>query len=244
MDKAIPIISGGMDSTTLLHWAFKRYEIPMALSFDYGSKHNQAEISQAKWQCDKIGVIHKIIDLRFLGKDLQKTSALLNPDIQIPEGHYSDDKMKVTVVPNRNMVMLSLAVAYAEDNGVRNVLLGSHKGDRAQYPDCREEFTQAVSVASMLATYERVRILSPFNELLKRDILEIGLGLGVDYSHTNTCYNGDALSCRASCSTCLERVEAFMSWEMKDPLHSEEQWEIVKEKCQKTIDEFNDKENK
>lgn len=237
-EKAIPIISGGMDSVTLFYWALKKYEIPMVLSFNYGSRHNEAEIRQAKWQCAKKSILHKTIDLQFLGKDLRNTSALLNSDIEIPEGHYSDDKMKVTVVPNRNMVMLSLAAAYAEDNKVSKVLLGSHQGDRAQYPDCREEFTQAASLASMLGTYERVKIISPFNNLFKQDIVGIGMDLGVDYSHTNTCYKGDAVACMASCSTCLERVEAFMLAGYKDPLYTLRQWEEVVEKCKQITREF------
>ncbi len=201
--KAIVILSGGMDSTTVLYDAIKRGFEVEALSFDYGQKHKK-ELEFAKYHCEKLKIPHKIIKLDFSCFD----SALLNDDIEIPEGHYEDESMKSTVVPFRNGIMLSYAVGYAENVGAKVVLIGSHKGDHAIYPDCRENFTFLMSMAAEVGTYTEVEIVSPFNDITKKEIVKIGRELGIDYTKTWSCYKGGEKEC-GKCGTCIERIEAL-----------------------------------
>jgi len=219
MEKAVVILSGGMDSTTLLYDMNQVYSLE-ALSFNYGSKHNEKEIPLAKYNCEKLGIKHTIINLD-LGKYFK--SSLLKGGEDIPEGHYAEDNMKSTVVPFRNGIMLSIAVGYAESIGAKKVLLGSHKGDESQYPDCRKEFTQAISLAAQIGTYEKVEIISPYNELMKWDIVKKGLELKVPFEKTWSCYKGDESHC-GRCGTCYERTEAFNKNNVKDPVYSDDEW--------------------
>lgn len=202
--KALLIYSGGMDSTVLLY-AYKR-EIKLCTAFNYGSKHNDMEYNMALLNSLKIGIPLIRINLDFINKHFK--SDLLQSGGQIPEGHYEDESMKSTVVPFRNGIMLSIAVGLAESNGLDTVLIANHAGDHAIYPDCRKSFINAINMASMAGTYNHTQIVSPFNDLTKREIAVIGKEEGVDFSKTYSCYKGGKIHCGV-CGTCTERKEAL-----------------------------------
>ena len=202
--KAILIYSGGLDSTTLLYEY--RDSIALAVSFDYGSKHNAREIAFAAENCRRLGIPHQVIPLDFIGKYFRSDLLLSGGDI--PEGHYADENMKSTVVPFRNGIMLAVAVGLAESNGLDAVFLANHGGDHAIYPDCRPEFVDAFDKAAAAGTYNGVRILSPYCNITKRDIALRGQALGIDYSLTYSCYKGGEKHC-GRCGTCTERKEAL-----------------------------------
>ncbi|HEX7762239.1 MAG TPA: 7-cyano-7-deazaguanine synthase, partial [Cellvibrio sp.] len=135
----------------------------------------------------------------------------------VPEGHYAADNMKSTVVPNRNMILLSLAVGYAVSLNAQQVYYGAHSGDHFIYPDCRPEFVQKMHDVCQIANYEPVDIVSPYLQQNKIDILRDGLSMGLDYSKTWTCYNGREKAC-GKCGSCQERLEAFSLNNATDPL--------------------------
>ena len=212
--KAILIYSGGMDSTTLLY-EYKD-SIKLAVSFDYGSKHNAREIACAVENCRRLGIPHRIIPLEFIGKYFR--SDLLLSGGEIPEGSYDDENMHSTVVPFRNGIMLAVAVGLAESYDVDAVLLANHAGDHAIYPDCRPSFIEAFDRAAEKGTYNGVRIVSPYCLLTKRDIALRGKELGIDFSLTYSCYKGGDKHC-GRCGTCTERKEALEGF---DPTEYEE----------------------
>lgn len=211
MKNKLIIISGGMDSVTLLYE--KKDEIGMALSFAYGSNHSENELKCASYHCEKLGIPHKIIHLDFM-KDFG--SSLTSGADAIPEGHYAAENMKSTVVPFRNGIMLSVAAGYAEANGFSSLLLASHFGDHAIYPDCRSDFSKAISEAIRLGTYAGVTVEAPYSEITKDEIARRGSKLGVDYSKTWSCYKGGEKHC-GKCGTCVERKEAFQLAGVEDP---------------------------
>ena len=193
-----------MDSTTLLHE--RKEQIALAVTFDYGSKHNEREIECARKNCDMLGIEHIVIPLEFMGKYFK--SSLLIGGEEIPEGHYADDNMKSTVVPFRNGIMLSIAAGLAESRGLKKVMLANHGGDHAIYPDCRPGFVRAMSEAISEGTYDGVVIDAPYTDITKSDIARIGKRIGVDYSLTYSCYKGGERHC-GKCGTCVERMEAL-----------------------------------
>ena len=206
--KAILIYSGGLDSTTLLY-EYKE-DIALAVSFDYGSKHNAREIAYARENCRHLGIPYRVIPLDFIGKYFRSDLLLSGGDI--PEGSYADDNMKSTVVPFRNGIMLSVAVGLAESYDLDTVLIANHGGDHAIYPDCRSAFIQAIDQAATAGTYNGVRIVSPYCNLTKRDIALRGRSLGIDYSLTYSCYKGGEKHC-GCCGTCTERKEALAGFD-------------------------------
>ena len=212
--RAIIVYSGGLDSTTLLYEY--RDRIALAVSFDYGSKHNAKELSFAEEHCRKLGIPHRIIPLDFIGRYFR--SDLLLSGGEIPEGSYADDNMKSTVVPFRNGIMLAVAAGLAESYDMDTVLLANHGGDHAIYPDCRPEFIEAFDRAARAGTYNGVRIVSPYCDLTKRDIALRGRALGIDYARTWSCYKGGEKHC-GRCGTCTERKEALAGF---DPTEYEE----------------------
>ena len=206
--KVVIAISGGMDSTTLLYYLkSKKYEIT-ALSFDYGQRHIK-ELAFARQNCNELGIKHQVVDLSAISK-LFDNSCLVNKDIAVPEGHYQSETMKLTVVPNRNMMMLSIAIAYAENLKYAAVAIANHAGDHAIYPDCRPKFIKYLSRAAETGTYNKIKIFAPFTHYTKRQIAKIGLKLGVDYSKTWTCYKGEDKPC-GKCGSCVERREALLN---------------------------------
>ena len=198
------IVSGGMDSITLLY--DRKDSIALALSFDYGSNHNSREIPYAQLHCQRLGIRHIVIPLDFMHQYF--TSSLLEGAGAIPDGHYADENMKSTVVPFRNGIMLSVAIGIAESNGLKKVLIANHGGDHAIYPDCRPDFISAINKAAMSGTYLNVEVDAPYTNISKTDIARRGAALGIDYSETWSCYKGGAVHC-GTCGTCVERKEAL-----------------------------------
>ena len=219
-DKAVCIISGGIDSTTLLYDIIKKGYDVYALSYNYNQKHKK-ELEYAAKTCLKLGVSHKIIDLRVLGE--VAPSALTRADIKVPEGHYEAENMKATVVPNRNMCMLSIATAYAIGIKAKKLFYGAHAGDHNIYPDCRQVFVDAMKKAIELCDWHHVSLEAPYAKITKADIIRKGLKLDVDYSLTYSCYVGKEKSC-GKCGTCVERTEAFLANNTQDPLYSNGEW--------------------
>ena len=219
MEKNSLIIgSGGMDSITLLH--YRKEQISLAVTFDYGSNHNRRETEFAAYHCKSLGIEHIVIPLSFI-HDYFKSSLLQGADA-IPEGHYTAENMKSTVVPFRNGIMLAVACGIAESRGLDRVLIANHNGDHAIYPDCRENFIAAMGKAMEAGTYEHISIDAPFTDISKTDIALIGKRLGIDYSKTYSCYKGGEKHC-GKCGTCVERKEALRNAGIEDTTEYEEQ---------------------
>lgn len=217
VQKVVVIFSGGMDSFTVLNMAVKDgYEVH-ALSFNYGQRHSK-ELDYASRACKILGVAHKIIDISAINELIGGSS--LTSDVDIPEGHYAEESMKSTVVPNRNMILLSMAVGYAVSLDANKVYYGAHSGDHDIYPDCRPEFVERMNDVCAIANYEKIEIVSPFLYQSKIDILTAGLNMGLDYGLTWTCYNGREKAC-GKCGACQERLEAFEKNDTIDPLSYE-----------------------
>ena len=198
------ILSGGMDSVTMLHEY--RNRIALAVTFDYGSNHAEKEIECARWHCEHLGVDQIVIPLEFMRRYFK--SSLLQGAEAIPEGHYADENMKSTVVPFRNGIMLAIACGLAESRGLQRVMIANHGGDHAIYPDCRGEFIDAMSQAMQNGTYNGVKIFAPYTDITKADIARHGKQMGVDYRKTWSCYKGGEKHC-GKCGTCVERKEAM-----------------------------------
>ena len=203
----VVLLSGGMDSTVLTHFLKANGDELHAISFDYGSKHNDKELGMAIYQAKFMGIDHKIAKLSFIQdffiSDLLKTGG------DIPEGHYTDAVMKKTVVPFRNGIMLSIAAGYAESVGAEAIAIASHAGDHPIYPDCRPCFNEAMRRAIGVGTDSEVKLLAPFANKTKREIAIIGKELGVDFDMTWSCYKGGDKPC-GRCGTCVERIEALI----------------------------------
>ena len=214
---SIIILSGGMDSTTLMH--YRKDRIALAVSFDYGSNHNAREIACAKEQCKILGIEHVVIPLKFMSEYFK--SSLLEGADAIPEGHYTASNMKSTVVPFRNGIMLAVACGLAESRGLKKIMMANHGGDHAIYPDCRPEFVFSMSEATRTGTYDGIIVEADFTGMTKSDIAQIGTRLGVDFSKTYSCYKGGEKHC-GKCGTCVERKEAFRIAGIEDPTEYEE----------------------
>lgn len=211
MKNSVIIVSGGMDSTTLLY--DHKDEIALGISFDYGSNHNAREIPFAKMHCERLGIKHITINLDFMHQYFK--SSLLDGAEAIPEGHYADDNMKSTVVPFRNGIMLSIAIGIAESNNLDQVFIANHGGDHTIYPDCRPEFINAIDAAATAGTYNNVKVVAPYTKITKSDIARIGKKLGIDYTETWSCYKGGEVHC-GKCGTCVERKEALAEAGIED----------------------------
>jgi len=216
-EKAVIIYSGGMDSYTVLHKALQQGVQPTALSFNYGQRHKK-ELDYAARVCKSLNIPHTIVDISAINQLLAGSS--LTDDIAVPEGHYEEPSMKQTVVPNRNMILLSLAIGHAVSIEANAVYYGAHSGDHAIYPDCRPEFVERMNDVSRIANYEPIDIVSPYLNNTKGEILADGLAMGLDYGLTWTCYNGREKAC-GKCGACQERLEAFSLNQATDPLEYE-----------------------
>lgn len=216
MEKAVIILSGGMDSGTLLGKLIYEgnYDV-YPITFNYGQRHVK-EIEAAENICKWFSLRHRhqIIELPI--KFLLSNSALTG-STEVPEGHYAEESMKQTVVPNRNMIMLSIALGYAINIKARKLFYGAHAGDHDIYPDCRPEFVAAMQNAAELCDYHMVDIEAPFLHMDKGDIAKYGIARGFPYQLTWTCYKGRDKAC-GKCGACRERLEAFEKAERKDPL--------------------------
>ena len=214
--KAVVLLSGGLDSTTLVY-NFRQTLDLFPISFNYGQKHSR-ELQSASKTCKKLGLTHRVVDISFFSR---LAPSALTTDIEVPEGYYQDESMKLTVVPNRNMVLLALATSYAIGIGAPAVLYGAHGGDHAIYPDCRPEFVDAMGSVMELCDWSKVKLVVPYLHLDKTLVLKKGLEFGVDYGLTWTCYNGREKAC-GKCGSCQERLEAFRNLGIKDPLEYED----------------------
>lgn len=217
--KVVVIYSGGMDSFTVLHRAIKTGHEVLAVSFNYGQRHNK-ELDYARRVCAEAGVVHDVVDITAMQSLMSNSSLMANSDEDIPEGHYAAENMKSTVVPNRNMILISLAIGYAVNEGASEVWYGAHSGDHTIYPDCRPEFVEAMQAVSLLANFEPVKVVAPYLYDDKIVILRDGLDMGLDYGQTWTCYNGREKAC-GKCGSCVERLEAFTLNNAQDPLEYE-----------------------
>lgn len=219
--KVVIIYSGGMDSFTLLNELDYYGAEVHAISFNYGQRHAKELVYAHNWT-RKLGLSHHVIDLTCLNPLLQGSS--LTSDIDVPEGHYSEENMKATVVPNRNMIMLSIAVGYAVSIGASEVYTAVHAGDHDIYPDCRKEFIDAMDEVTQISNYMPVGIKAPYLDMDKANILFNGDGIGlrpIDYINSWTCYAGGDKAC-GKCGACVERLEAFDKVGWDDPLHYED----------------------
>lgn len=208
------VLSGGMDSVTLLY----EYQdsLALAVSFDYGSKHNARELPYARLHCERLGIEHLTIPLSFIGQYFR--SALLEGGGAIPKGSYDEENMAATVVPFRNGIMLSIAAGLAESRGLTKVYLANHFGDHAIYPDCRASFIRPMHEAILQGTSNAVEVTAPYTDISKGDIACHGKLLGINYAETWSCYEGGDLQC-GSCATCIERREAMQEAGIEDPTH-------------------------
>jgi len=218
----VAIASGGADSSTLLYLLRSEGYNVKALTFLYGQRHDK-EIGSAVKICKILGVEHQVVDVSAL-KELLSSSALINRLITVPEvpettEHY--ESLKTTIVPNRNAILLSIAVGFAVARGINRVVYGAHFSDRGVYPDCREEFVEAFQQTMRLATENsKLEILAPFVRKSKAEIIGLGSRLGVPYDLTWSCYNGGAQHC-GRCSSCRERKRAFIEANVNDPTEYE-----------------------
>lgn len=204
--KVVLIYSGGLDSTVALYYLREQGHEVKALSVDYGQRHSK-ELDAAQVFCSELEVKHRIADLTSI-RGLLGGSSQTSNNVPVPEGHYAEESMKLTVVPNRNMIMLSVAFGWAISLRFDAVAYAAHNGDHAIYPDCRPAFAEKVAEAAALADWHKVKLLSPFIEKTKADIVALGAELGVPMWDTWSCYKGNALHC-GKCGTCVERIEAF-----------------------------------
>jgi 7-cyano-7-deazaguanine synthase len=218
MDHVIVIASGGLDSTVLAYWLTAKDFRLTLVSFDYGQRH-RVELERAVEIARRLDSAHKIIDLTSLG-ELLTGSALTDSSVDVPNGHYTDDSMKSTVVPNRNAIMLDVAVSIAIAERADAVAFGAHAGDHTIYPDCRpefvEQFTRTVEVANDGLLPSGFQVLAPFLTLTKTDIVGMGTMLNVPFARTWSCYRGTNVHC-GQCGTCVERREAFQNNNIADP---------------------------
>lgn len=213
--KVVAVISGGMDSSTLLYALLEHNRDVRALGFDYGQRHRR-ELIAAQVICAGRGVPFEVADLTRLSRLIAGQSALVNPDVEVPHGHYEDETMKATVVPNRNMIMLAVAAGHAISLGFDAVAYGAHSGDHAIYPDCRPVFVDAMARALDLCDWKRLKLHVPFLGMTKAQIAASGARLDVPFELTWSCYEGGELHC-GECGTCTERIEAFRDAGIDDP---------------------------
>jgi len=212
--KTVIVYSGGLDSTVLLyHLRAAGHELH-ALSVDYGQRH-RCELKRAATICAELGIPHPTADLSAI-QPLLAGSSLTSPGIEVAEGHYTEESMKSTVVPNRNMILLAVATAHALSIQAGQIAYAAHSGDHAIYPDCRNAFADAMAAAIRLADWESVELIRPFVDWTKAGIVRRGAELGVPFAQTWSCYKGGEEHC-GRCGTCIERREAFDLVGLADP---------------------------
>lgn len=219
---AVVLLSGGIDSTVLLQYVARRLaKKPIhALSFNYGQRHSK-ELECARWQADALEIDrHRIVDVTFLGDLVKGASALVQGGKAVPDmSELSPGQLDQppTYVPNRNMVLLSIAAAYAESHGIREVYYGAQALDEYGYWDCTTEFLRRVNAVLALNRRDAIVIHAPFIERKKVESVRLGAELGVNFAYTWSCYRGGENPCGA-CPTCIERLKAFDEAGLRDPL--------------------------
>lgn len=218
MSLIVATVSGGVDSVTLAHSLAADGHDLVCLSFDYGQRHAK-EVGFARACAARLAADHHVVDLRPVGA-LLTGSALTDAAVAVPEGHYTDASMAVTVVPNRNAIMLAVAVGVAVARRASAVATAVHAGDHAVYPDCRPAFIEAAEREARIANEgflaDGFRVLAPFVDVSKAEIVRRGAALGVPFAETWSCYLGAERHC-GRCGTCVERREAFVLAGVDDP---------------------------
>lgn len=218
--KILVIHSGGIDSTALLWRLRAEGNEVRALSFLYGQKHAR-EVEAARALCSGAGIPWALADLSSVRELIAGSSSQLRADVAVPEGHYTAESMKATVVPNRNMIMLAVAIGHAISEGFEAVAYGAHAGDHAIYPDCREPFAAAMAEAARVCDWTSIELLRPFVHKTKAEIVALAIGDGAPLSNTWSCYKGGERHC-GKCGTCVERREAFVLAGAEDPTEYEQ----------------------
>jgi 7-cyano-7-deazaguanine synthase len=216
--RVVAVVSGGLDSTTMAYSLRAQGYSLIAISFDYGQRHRK-ELAFAEQMAADLDTPWTLIDLHAAGlTNVLTGSALTDDTVTVPDGHYADESMKITVVPNRNAIMLSIACALAVTREAGAVAFGAHTGDHFIYPDCRPEFVRAFEAMVNIAVegLASIEILAPFLSMTKTDIVKLGDELKVPFERTWSCYKGGALHC-GTCGTCVERREAFAQADLADP---------------------------
>lgn len=218
MSGAVVLVSGGLDSVTLAHLLAREHTGPLHLvAIDYGQRHVR-ELDHARRCAQRLQARIDVVDLRSL-RALMTGSALTDAGVDVPDGHYADDSMRLTVVPNRNAVMLAIAYAAAVTDGADVVATAVHAGDHPVYPDCRPAFVRAFNHMETLATEGFAppdMLRAPFVDMTKADIVRLGASIDVPFADTWSCYRGGERHC-GTCGTCVERREAFADASLPDP---------------------------
>jgi len=217
--RALVLFSGGLDSTVLATQMKQEAKETRLLSIDYGQRHAK-ELDHSQKIADYLGLDHKVLNLPQLGQILGGSS-LTDKSIILPEGHYAEESMKSTVVPNRNMILLALAGGHALSLGFDTIAYAAHAGDHTIYPDCRPEFADAMDKALGLADWKDLNLHRPYVEMTKSDLVSLGDQLGAPLHLTWSCYAGGEIHC-GKCGTCVERKEAFELANIADPTKYEE----------------------
>lgn len=218
--KTLVICSGGLDSVSLAHKVAAEQELIGLISFDYGQRH-KVELEWAAKCAQRLGVAHQIIDIREVGRQL--SGSALTDDHDVPDGHYAEQSMKITVVPNRNAIMLAIAFGVAAAQNADAVATAVHGGDHFIYPDCRPGFIDAFQVMQnhALDGYADVQLYAPYVRATKADIVLDGAKHGTPFAQTWSCYKGGERHC-GRCGTCVERREAFDLAGLDDPTDYED----------------------
>ena len=217
--KALVLFSGGLDSTVLATQLQADGVETRLLSIDYGQRHAK-ELDKAEKIAHALGLPHRILRLPDLGP-LLGGSSLTDDQVELPEGHYAEESMKATVVPNRNMILLALAGGHALSIGFDTIAYAAHAGDHTIYPDCRPEFADAMEKALGLADWQNLNLHRPFVNFSKKELVRKGNELGAPLELTWSCYAGREKHC-GKCGTCVERKEAFALAKVEDPTEYED----------------------
>jgi len=223
----LALLSGGMDSTAMVSVLLQEGHEVDAVSINYGQRHDK-ELRSARAVADHFGIRHDVVDLSVLAQSL--ASALTSHDeIEVPDGHYTKETMRATVVPNRNAIMLMVAAGIAASRGHEFVATAVHAGDHFIYPDCRPEFIASASETARLGTHTfgDVEIISPFVMVDKAEIVRLGSAAHAPFNLSWSCYKGGDVHC-GRCGTCVERAEAFYLAGIEDPTTYEDNefWRI------------------
>ncbi|RWO44885.1 MAG: 7-cyano-7-deazaguanine synthase QueC [Mesorhizobium sp.] len=218
--KTLVICSGGLDSVSLAHKVATEHDLAGLLSFDYGQRHRK-ELGFAALCAKRLNIPHKIIDIREIGRSL--SGSALTDDLDVPDGHYAEDTMKITVVPNRNAIMLAIAFGVAAARKAAAVATAVHGGDHFIYPDCRPAFIDAFQAMQdrALDGYAEIRLYAPYVNLSKAEIVADGARHNTPFAQTWSCYKGGERHC-GRCGTCVERREAFHLAGHPDPTDYED----------------------
>ena len=240
-DSCVVLLSGGMDSTTLLAEAVQRFQKVRTLTFNYNQRHKR-EIESAKAVADFYKVPNRVVDVSMINPLLQGSS-LTSAEVAVPKGHYEEQSMKATVVPGRNTILLSIAAGHAASIGFSHISFAAHAGDHAIYPDCRGEYVDAMNKVFSLFHYFPVKVWAPLLFGTKIDIIRAGLQMGVPYQLTWTCYDPqevvsrdriEILAC-GKCGSCVERIEAFVRNKTIDPVPYVDGWDSTSQAAMLTL---------